>query len=140
MSKLKKKFLWNHNTKARFETKDSNSLVTFLCIEYKGEFMTLISYAFLVIFYKLTPQLKFNIPTHESWLNFFSCIGQYKCVYLMYSKSHYKQCKVFILGECTSHNVLCFFKLKLYITENTCRFNKPVKKLIWEIDMWYTSL
>ena len=40
MSKLKTKFI-KHNVRARFETKDSNYLITSLCIEYIGEFMTL---------------------------------------------------------------------------------------------------
>ena len=39
---VKKKFLGNHNAKARFETfKDYNSLITSLSIGYIGEFMTL---------------------------------------------------------------------------------------------------
>ena len=49
-----------------WDIKDSNSLITLLSIEYKGEFMTLNQrdpMIFYLIFYKLTPQLiKFNIP------------------------------------------------------------------------------
>ena len=71
MSKLKiqTKFLGNHNAKAKFETKDSNSLITSLSLEYIGEFMTLNQkdpMCFCVFFYKLTPLLlTFNIPTHD---------------------------------------------------------------------------
>ena len=44
------------------------------------------SYAFFI---NLLPNWKFNIPTHD-WIS--SCIGRYRCFYLGYSKSHYKQC------------------------------------------------
>jgi len=76
-------FLWKHNAKARFETKDSNSLITSLCIEYIGEFMTDPMILFDYYFYKLTTQLiKFNIPKND-WISLpalggtdvvFSCI------------------------------------------------------------------
>ena len=74
MSKLKiqTKFLGNHNAKAKFETKDSNSLITSLSLEYIGEFMTLNQKDPMlwggggIFIYKLTPQLiKFNIRTHD---------------------------------------------------------------------------
>ena len=76
MSKLKKeeKFLWNQNAK-RFETlKDSNSLITSLCIKYRREFMALNQedpmFCGGFFFYKLTLQLiKLNIPTND-WFHF----------------------------------------------------------------------
>jgi len=66
MSKLKR-FLGNHNTIARFESKDSNSLITSLSIEYIGGIYDLnFRKDPMIFFYKLTPQLiKFNIPTND---------------------------------------------------------------------------
>jgi len=55
-----------------WDIKDSNSLITSLSIEYKGEFMTLNQkdpMIFYLIFDKLTPQLiKFNIPKTD-WIS-----------------------------------------------------------------------
>ena len=58
-------------------------------------------------------------------LNFISCIGRYRCFYLRFSKSHYKQCKVFILGECTS---VWFWNKKLCLENQTriSSWNQPV--------------
>jgi len=54
-----------------------------------------------LFFYKLTLQLIKVLTSPYTWLDFISCIGRYRCFYLRYSKCHYKQCKVFILGECS---------------------------------------
>ena len=67
MSKLKEKKVMKTQGKSWiWDIKDSNSLITSLSIEYKGEFKTLNQkdpMIFYLIFYKLTPQLiKFNIP------------------------------------------------------------------------------
>jgi len=55
--------LRKHNVKARFETKDSNSLITSLCIEFIGEIITLNQKDPMILFINLLPQLiTFNIP------------------------------------------------------------------------------
>jgi len=70
-------FLWKHKTKARFETVQFNCLITSLCIEYIGEFMT----------------LNQKVLTSLQMIEFHFMHWEVQVFYLMYSKSHFNSVK-----------------------------------------------